>query len=137
MNFGNGVAKILTKSMREETQVMYGRIWISVIPLPKFFLPEFDAQLPGEVPAWGVAKRKPIVATKFPKMGEGKKERNQLWQPICQNPKGVRREKIRIVAIKLPEMGGKKEKRKKKELWQKFNSDLGNGVAENWREKKL
>ena len=43
-----------------------------------------------------------------------KKERNQLWQPSCQNPKGVRREKIRIVAIKLPEMGGKKEKRKKK-----------------------
>ena len=56
---------------------------------------------------------------------------NQLWQPSCRNPKGVRREKIRIVATKLPEMGGKKEKRKKKELWQKFNSDLGNGVAEN------
>ena len=77
MNFGNGVAKILTKSMREETQVMYGRIWISVIPLPKFFLPEFDAQLPSEVPAWGVAKRKPIVATKFSKMGGGKKKKKK------------------------------------------------------------
>ena len=86
MNFGNGVAKILTKSMREETQVMYGRIWISVIPLPKFFLPEFDAQLPGEVLAWGVAKRKPIVATKFSKMGgEKKKKKKRERETNCGN----------------------------------------------------
>ena len=45
-----------------------------------------------------------------------KRERNQLWQPSCRNPKGVRREKIRIAATKLLEMGGKKEKRKKKRI---------------------
>ena len=45
----------------------------------------------------------------------------------------MRREKIGIVATKLPKMGGKK-----KELWQpscrnlrkEFNSDFGNGLEE-------
>ena len=42
-----------------------------------------------------------------------------MWQPSCR---------------KWEE---KNKKRKKKELWLKFNSNLGNGVAENWREKKI
>ena len=49
---------------------------------------------------------------------------NQLWQPSCRNCRGVRREKIRIVATKLPKMGGKKEKKKKEE-------NCGNQIAEN------
>ena len=36
----------------------------------------------------------------------------QLWQPSCRNCRELRREKIWIVATKLPKMGGKK-----KELW--------------------
>ena len=44
-----------------------------------------------------------------------------------QNEMSTKREKIRIMATKLPKMGGEK----KKELWQKFNSNLGNEVAEN------
>ena len=63
VNFGNGVAKILTKSMREETQVMW---WVD-LNFGKPIAEILAAQLLGEVPAWRVAERKPIVATKLPK----------------------------------------------------------------------
>ena len=33
----------------------------------------------------------------------------QLWQPSCRNCRELRREKIWIVATKLPKMGGKKK----------------------------
>ena len=68
---------------------------------------------------------------------------NQLWQPSCWNCRGVRREKRRIVTTKLLKMWRKK-KRKKRELCQpscrklgeKFNSNLGNEVAENEGKKE-
>ena len=44
------------------------KIWISVISLPKFLLPKTITQLRGEVAEGGVAKRKPIVATKLLKL---------------------------------------------------------------------
>ena len=66
---------------------------------------EITVQLPGEVPE-----------------GEWLKG-NQLWLPSCQNCRGVRREKIGIVATKLLKMGrGKKKERE----------NCGNQVAENW-----
>ena len=45
---------------------------------------------------------------------------NQLWQPSCRYCRGVRREKIGIVATKLPKMGGEKKKK-----------NCGNQVAKN------
>ena len=56
---------------------------------------EITVQLPGEVPE-----------------GEWLKG-NQLWLPSCQNCRGVRREKIGIVATKLLKMGGGKKKRER------------------------
>ena len=83
VNFGNGVAEILTKCMREKslnfsnliTEILAARNWL---------------------------------------------KGNQLWQPSCRNYRGVRREKIGIVATKLLKMGEKKER-----------ENCGNQVAEN------
>ena len=67
---------------------------------------EITVQLPGEVPE-----------------GEWLKG-NQLWLPSCRNCRGVRREKIGIVATKLLKMGGGKKKRER-ELWQPSCRKLG------------
>ena len=105
------------KSMREKKWVMWWeegeKIWISVISLPKCLLPyTLPARWSAQSAKWNARKG------------------NQLWQPSCQNCRGVRREKNR--------------RKKKKELWQpscwklreKFNSNLGNEVAENEGKKK-
>ena len=63
LNFGNGVAEVARKSIREREN------WISVMRLPKFLSCLSSAR------EW-------IVAIKFPKMGGGKKK--ELWQPSCQ-----------------------------------------------------
>ena len=44
------------------------KIWILVMRLLKFLLPEIPAWLPSEVPEGGVTERKPIVATKLLKL---------------------------------------------------------------------
>ena len=71
-----------------------------------------------------------------------------MWQPSCQNSRGVRREKIRIVATKLLKIGGKKKRKKEKrnQLWQpscqnwrgekRENKNCGNQVAKNGRKTK-
>ena len=46
------------------------KVWILIISLPKFFLLQITVQLSGKVPEGGVAERKPIVATKLPKLQE-------------------------------------------------------------------
>ena len=71
VNFGNGVAEILTKVWERKDKWCDGRrekIWILVILLLKFLLLEIPAQLPGEVLEGGVAERKPIMATKLLKL---------------------------------------------------------------------
>ena len=68
-NFGNIVAEIVTKKYErgERNDVMTGvrKIWISVMWLPKCCCPD-------EVP-------------KGEKCSKGKINKNQLWQPSCQN----------------------------------------------------
>ena len=107
MNFGNGVVEILTKVWERKDKWCDGRrkkkIWISVISLPKFLLPN-------------------TLPTRW--SAQSARKGNQLWQPSCRNCRGVRREKIRIVATKLLK------------TWGEFNSNLGNGVAENEGKKE-
>ena len=126
VNFGNGVAEILTKVWERKDKWCDGRrekIWILVILLLKFLLPN---TLPSR---WSAR------STRW-----SARNGNQLWQPSCQNCKGVRREKIRHVATKLLKMGGKKKRElwqpSCQKLWKKFNSNLGNEVAENEGEKR-
>ena len=105
--------------------------------LPKFLLPEIPAQLPGEVPEGGVAKRKPIVATKLLKLqGSQERENNTCGNQIAEN---LGRNLIVILAMKLPKIRRKKRRfrlkigGKKKELWQLI---CGNGIAEMERKNK-
>ena len=106
--------------------------------LQKFLLPEIPAQLPGEVPEGGVAKRKPIVATKLLKLqGSQERENNNCGNQIAEN---LGRNLIVILAMKLPKIRRKKRRfrlkigGKKKELWQLI---CGNGIAEMGGKKKL
>ena len=52
------------------------------------------------------------MSKKYPK--ENCSGKNQLWQPSCRNSRGVRREKKRIVATKLPKFKGRERKKKDK-----------------------
>ena len=102
LNFGNGVAEIVRKSMREKKDEWCDgreKKWISVMRLLKFLSYPAPAR---EVPPW----RAPVHARGSAWMVY------QLWQPSCRNCRELRREKIWIVATKLPKMGGEK-----KELW--------------------
>ena len=113
---------------RKRQKVWERKVWISIISLPKFLLLEITVQLPGEVPE-----------------GEWLKG-NQLWLPSCRNCRGVRREKIGIVATKLLKMGGGK---KKKNCGNQLAEILGRNLKKNcgnwfvtmalpkWREKNL
>ena len=90
-NFGNIVAEIVTKKYErgERNDVMIGvrKNWISVMWLPKCCCPD-------EVP-------------KGEKCSKGKINKNQLWQPSCQNwreKKGIMGGKRKIVATKLPKL---------------------------------
>ena len=91
LNFGNTVAEIIRKSMREKKvewcdwegeKMNFGNditeIHSTAQPLPMKCL------------------------------GGSARMIYQLWQPSCQNYRELRREKIWIVATKLPKMGGKK-----------------------------
>ena len=68
LNFGNGVAEVARKSIREREN------WISVMRLPKFL------SCPSSAREW-------IVAIKFPKMGGEKKKK------ICGNQVAKNEEK--------------------------------------------
>ena len=98
LNFGNGIAEIVRKSMREKKDEWCdGREkWISVMRLLKFLSYPAPAR---EVPPW----RAPVHARGSAWMVY------QLWQLSCRNCRELRREKIWIVATKLPKMGGKKK----------------------------
>ena len=102
LNFGNGVAEIVRKSMREKKDEWCDgreKKWISVMRLLKFLSYPAPAR---EVPPW----RAPVHARGSAWMVY------QLWQPSCRNCRELRREKIWIVATKLPKMGGKKKKKR-------------------------
>ena len=102
VNFGNSVAKILTKVWERKDKWCDGRrekkFWISIISLPKFLLPNpLPARINARSAGWSARKG------------------NQLWQPSRRNCRGVRREIIRIVTTKLSKMGGKKRKERERE----------------------
>ena len=91
---------------------------ISIFSLPKFLLFKITTQLPGEMPEGRVAERKPIVVTKLSKLqGSEERENKNCGNQVAKNVR----------------------EKKKGELWQpscrklgeKFNSNLGNEVAEN------
>ena len=119
VNFGNSVAKILTKVWERKDKWCDGRrekkFWISIISFPKFLLPNpLPARINARSAGWSARKG------------------NQLWQPSRRNCRRVRREIIRIVTTKLSKMGGKKRKERERE---RERENCGNQVAENLGEK--
>ena len=138
-NFGNCVAKILRKSMRNEREMMWWREretiefwWCSYRnSYPKCNLPRRSAQKGerkiGIVCGNGVAKivterKKKSKAMELPKLwGRGKKKNNYgNW--VAQN---AREEKIKEKNCGLPKL-----EKKKKELWQFFFSFLRRRIME-------
>ena len=95
-NFGNLVVEILTKKdekgERNDVTMEWEKNWILVMRLPKFLL--LDFYCPNRWSAWkrsALERKKPIVATKLPKM-RGKK--NFVVAEIVEDL-------IEILAIKL------------------------------------
>ena len=98
VNFGNSVAKILTKVWERKDKWCDGRrekkFWISIISLPKFLLPNpLPARINARSAGWSARKG------------------NQLWQPSCrkweEKKEKRERERERIVAIKLLKTWGR------------------------------
>ena len=129
VNFSNGVAEILTKSMREETQVM----WWEDLNLSNLITEILAVRICYPAARWKCPQR---IGWKETNCGKQVAEIKERENKNCGNQVaeivGVRREKIRIVATKLPKMGGKKEEEnygnqvaenvgKKDELWRDFS----------------
>ena len=100
--FCNTVAEILTKSIREERQVM----WWEDLNFDNLITEILAARICCPAARWsarrGVAKRKPIVATKLPKMG-GKKKRENCGNQIAEK---LGRNLIVILGNKVAENEG-------------------------------
>ena len=109
VNFGNGVAEIARKSMRESKDKWCDgggrKNWISVMRLPKFLLPKWVWSARSVSAMWS-AQRETNCGNQVAKIvGKGGERKYELWQLSCWKWEG-RKKKKRIVATKLPKSWG-------------------------------